>query len=169
MYACSLFDFDTKTKADSWRVVNDGVMGGLSEGYFHINADGHGIFSGIISLENNGGFSSVRHFLQPKKLKHKGRLVLKVKGDGKQYQIRIKDKADHNFSYVASFQTSGEWEEIEILLENMKPTFRGQTLNQPNFSGDFIEEVMFLIANKKSESFELLIDKISVRSVNENT
>ena len=169
MYACSLFDFDTKTKADSWLVVNDGVMGGLSKGYFRINADGHGIFSGIISLENNGGFSSVRHFLKPKKLKHTGKLVLRVKGDGKQYQIRIKDKAGHNFSYVASFQTSGEWEEIEVLLENMKPTFRGQTLNQPNFSGNSIEEVMFLIANKRSESFELLIDKISVRSINKDT
>ena len=169
MHACSLFNFDTNTKASSWQIVDDGVMGGLSKGDFHISADGHGVFSGRISLENNGGFSSVRHFIQSKTFKHTGKLVLKVKGDGKGYQIRIKDSVYNNFSYVATFKTSGEWEEVEILLKDMQPTFRGQTLNQPNFSGNSIEEVMFLIANKKNESFKLLIDKISVRSVNKDT
>ena len=165
MNACSLFDFNTQTKSDSWQIVDDGVMGGLSKGDFQISKDGHGIFSGFISTANNGGFSSVRHLMQPKQLKHTGKLVIKLKGDGKRYQVRIKDKASHNFSYAATFQTSGQWEEVEILLEHMQPIFRGQNVNQPNFSGNSIEEVRFLIANKKSESFKLLIDKISIRSL----
>jgi hypothetical protein len=42
------------------------------------------------------------------------------------------------------------------------PSFRGQTLDLPNFKGDFLEEIVFLIGNKKNESFELLIDSIEL-------
>ena len=66
------------------------------------------------------------------------------------------------FSFIAPFLTSGEWQEIVIPLEDMYPSFRGRRLNQPNFSSDYIEELAFLIGNKKSESFKLLIDKITL-------
>jgi hypothetical protein len=56
--------------------------------------------------------------------------------------------------------TSGEWQEIVIPLEDMYPSFRGRRLSKPNFSSDYIEEVTFLIGNKKDESFKLFIDKI---------
>ena len=42
-----------------WRSINDGVMGGLSSGGMRLE-DGIAVFSGTLSLENNGGFSSVR-------------------------------------------------------------------------------------------------------------
>jgi hypothetical protein len=61
------------------------------------------------------------------------------------------------------FTTSGEWEDIEISLKDMYPTFRGSKLDLPNFSNDSFEQIVFLIGNKKSEKFELLIDKIELR------
>ena len=48
--------------------------------------------SGNISLENNGGFSSVRHSFRKKVVSEFEQIVLKVKGDGKTYQFRIKEK-----------------------------------------------------------------------------
>jgi hypothetical protein len=57
------------------------------------------------------------------------------------------------------FLTSGEWQEIKIPLKEMYPSFRGRRLNQPNFSTHYMEEIAFLIGNKKEENFELLIDK----------
>jgi hypothetical protein len=33
----------------------------------------------------------------------------------------------------------------------------------PNFSGDVLPEITFLIGNKKEEDFELLIDSITLR------
>ena len=57
----TLVDFNHKSKVQDWVVIGDFVMGGKSSGYFKINDEGFGIFEGNISLENNGGFSLVRH------------------------------------------------------------------------------------------------------------
>jgi hypothetical protein len=40
-------------------------MGGRSQGTFSINDDGHAVFSGYVSLDNDGGFSSVQHYFDP--------------------------------------------------------------------------------------------------------
>jgi len=56
-----LFDFTKESNIQNWSVVNDGVMGGLSKGNFSVNDKGDGFFTGHVSLENNGGFSSVRY------------------------------------------------------------------------------------------------------------
>lgn len=155
-----IVDFTKESTTANWQIVDDGVMGGKSQGNFKVNEDGHGEFWGTISLENYGGFSSVRY--QPKTIeigKYK-KVALRVKGDGKNYQFRLKGKANDYFSYITTFSTSGEWETINIDLNDLYPSFRGRKLNQPNFSGKNIEEITLLIANKKKESFRLLVDEI---------
>ena len=56
-----IFDFDKDSNLKNWKIVDDVVMGGKSSGHFELNDDGHAVFYGNISLENNGGFSSVRY------------------------------------------------------------------------------------------------------------
>ena len=53
--------------------------------------------------------------------------------------------------------------EVKIPLKEMYPSFRGRRLNQPNFSNDYIEEITFLVGNKKNENFKLLLDKIEFK------
>lgn len=158
-----IFDFSKESGSDNWIIVDDVVMGGRSSGSFKLSADGHGVFEGGISLENNGGFSSVRY--RPEKVLTNGhtKISIKLKGDGKNYQFRIKSNSGDYYSYISTFLTSGEWQEIEIPLNDMYPSFRGRRLNQPNFSNDYIEEITFLIGNKKQERFKLLIDKIELK------
>ncbi len=60
-----LFDFNKDADIRNWNVVDDGVMGGLSAGRFRVNDAGNGEFSGTVSLENNGGFSSLRYYFNP--------------------------------------------------------------------------------------------------------
>ena len=60
MGAKTIFDFTKKSDIQSWRIVDDRVMGGRSQGEFSLNSKGHGVFEGNISLDNYGGFSSVR-------------------------------------------------------------------------------------------------------------
>ena len=159
----SLFDFTSNSEVNNWRVVDDVVMGGRSSGNFGLTEEGHAKFSGNVSIENNGGFSSVRYgFSTQVDVQKHSKVRLKVKGDGKNYQFRIKGSSRDYYSYISSFETNGEWEEIEIKLKDLYPSFRGRKLNQPNFSGESLEEVTFLIANYKNESFELLIDKIEL-------
>lgn len=154
-----LFDFSENSKPDRWQVVNDGVMGGLSKGTFKVGENGTAFFSGTVSLENNGGFSSVNYNTGKTEVEGYTTLALYLKGDGKKYQVRIRENNDDYFSYITTFQTSGEWETIEIPLKEMFPSFRGRKLDLPNYNGKTIVELAFLIGNKKAESFMLELQK----------
>ena len=48
----TIYDFRSSKNLRDWQVVDDGVMGGRSRGFLKKNEDGHGQFSGFISLEN---------------------------------------------------------------------------------------------------------------------
>lgn len=159
----TLFDFNSETDIKQWSVVNDGVMGGLSKGTLIMNENGHALFSGKVLLENNGGFSSVRHRLPKTDVSTHKKIVLRVKGDGKIYQFRVKTNSADFYSYTYSFKTMGKWEIIEIPFSEMVPSFRGRRVNRPNYPGEILEEIAFLIGNGKQEVFALEIDKIEVQ------
>ena len=158
-----LFDFNHQRDLSSWTVVDDGVMGGLSAGKLGMEENGHAIFSGTVSLENNGGFSSIRHYFEPLDVRSYSKVVLKVKGDGKRYQFRLKSSRYHRHTYVHYFVTNSTWQHIEIPLADFYPTFRGRTLNIPNYPGEVMEEIAFLIGNKKAEPFQLWIDQVELQ------
>ncbi|MCA1756248.1 MAG: CIA30 family protein [Bacteroidales bacterium] len=155
-----LFDFKKDSSSSGWYIVDDSVMGGRSEGAVTIDSDGHGVFEGTVSLDNNGGFSSVRYRSGTINLDQYNRFVLRVKGDGKSYQFRVSGSRTDRHSYTYTFATNGDWQLIEIPFAEMTPTFRGFVPDIPNFHGNKMEEMGFLIGNKKAESFRLLIDRI---------
>jgi len=157
-----LFDFNQQSNENSWRIVDDVVMGGRSQGEFSVTKEGHGNFSGNVSLENNGGFSSLRHSLEEVDCSQYQNFVLRIKGDGKKYQFRVKSTTSDYHSYIYEITTTGEWEEIKIPFDKMYPAFRGRTLDMPNYPGKRASEVAFLIGNKKPQKFELLIDNIKI-------
>jgi NADH dehydrogenase [ubiquinone] 1 alpha subcomplex assembly factor 1 len=155
-----IFDFKKQQSTAACNVVNDGVMGGLSKGKMSVNDAGNGVFEGSVTTENNGGFSSVRHSFYNKDVSNFTVVKLRIKGDGKPYQFRIKANEAQRYSYIQEFKTSGEWETIVIPFNSFYPSFRGNRLNRPNYDGTSMEEVTFLIGNKKKESFALEIDRI---------
>lgn len=154
-----LFDFTENKNTGNWMVVNDGVMGGLSKGTFAASGNGTAVFKGTISLENNGGFSSVQYDTGKIDVEGFSTLELHLKGDGKKYQVRIQENSSDYFSYIFTFQTSGAWETVNIPLAEMYPSFRGRKLNLPNYSGKSMVELTFLIGNSKAESFNLELRK----------
>ena len=158
-----IFDFNTKSDIQNWTIVDDVVMGGKSSGSFNLNPEGFGVFEGSISLKNNGGFSSLRYRFKRLSINEHTSIHIKLRGDGKTYQFRIKSNSDDYYSYISTFATSGEWQETVIPLKDMYPSFRGRKLDMPNFSSEYIEEIAFLIGNKKEENFKLLIDKIELK------
>jgi hypothetical protein len=158
-----IYDFNKTSDIKNWIIIDDVVMGGKSSGSFTLNSDGYGVFMGDISLENNGGFSSVRYRFEKILINKSTKISIRIKGDGKKYQFRIKSNSGDYYSYISPFSTTGEWQEIEIPLKDMYPSFRGRKLDQPNFSSDAIEEITFLIGNKNKEKFQLLIDTIELK------
>jgi len=162
MNAVMLFDFSQTSPIDDWRIVNDGVMGGLSQGKFSINAKGNGFFRGTISLDNNGGFSSVRYRFKTQDVSKFSAIKIRLKGDGKAYQFRIKADASQRYSYIEKIETSGDWETLTIPFSTMYPAFRGRVLDLPNYLGKELTEIAFLFGNKKEEDFALAIDFIEL-------
>lgn len=158
-----LFDFNVKSNIDNWRVVDDNVMGGISSSTFFIDTAGNGVFKGTVSLENNGGFCSVQHYPKPVSLKEKKNFSIRLKGDGKKYQFRVKSKRSNYYSYIYEFQTTTDWQTIEIPIIELYASFRGRRIDIPNYDGSNLEEIAFLVGNKKNEDFQLMIDKIEVK------
>jgi NADH dehydrogenase [ubiquinone] 1 alpha subcomplex assembly factor 1 len=162
MNATMIYDFDKNADVKDWRIIDDVVMGGQSNGKFSIDGDGNGVFQGAVSLENNGGFSSVRYQFEEMSVTKNSKILIRLKGDGKEYQFRIKDKSNTSYSYITTFKTSGDWQTVEIKLSDLYPSFRGQKLNLPHFEAASFEEIVFLIGNGKNESFKLMLDKIEL-------
>ncbi|MBP8793797.1 MAG: CIA30 family protein [Lutibacter sp.] len=158
----SIFKFSKVSDVSDWKVVNDTVMGGQSNGEFYLDESGYGVFAGIVSLENNGGFSYLRFRLNKMNILDSQKIKIHLKGDGKKYQFRVKSSQYTQESYISNFETTGKWQTVEILLSSLFPTFRGKKLNLPNFDGEYLEELGFLIGNKKNESFCLLLDTIEL-------
>ena len=157
-----IFDFNEQASLQNWRILDDEVMGGRSQGHFSLTAEGHGQFSGTISLENNGGFSSVRYTPDEITVDQRNQIKIRLKGDGKRYQFRVKHDLQAYASYITYFETTGEWQDVTFKLNDLYPTFRGKKLDKPNFNHNNIQQLGFLIGNKKAEDFELLIDTIEL-------
>lgn len=156
----NMYTFTKSSDLSSWRVVSDGVMGGVSKAKLNISDEGSGVFEGLVSLDNNGGFTMIQYNCEIRDVKKYSKIVVQLKGDGKTYQFRIKDQREAYYSYVQSFKTSTENERIELKLSDFKPTFRGRKLHMPHFTEDTIEQVGILIGNKKEEFFKLEINEI---------
>lgn len=123
-----LLDFAGPEAAQQWQAVNDGVMGGVSDGRFKITDDGTMKFFGTLSLENNGGFASVRTKPTELDIKTGDTLVVRVKGDGREYVLNIYTKSRQMaFSYRAPLPTTkGEWRDVSIPLADLIPTSFGR-------------------------------------------
>ena len=102
-HARIIYDFSSDKSVNDWVVIDDGVMGGVSYGSINLDDEGNGLYKGNVSLENYGGFSSIR--LRQKEIdvasyKH---ITLKVFGDNKFYQLRIKSRYYDRHVYAKEF------------------------------------------------------------------
>lgn len=156
--------FDSPTNLN-WRIINDGVMGGISDSEMQLLPEGLGQFTGRVSLENNGGFASTRGILSTPPSEDFTKIKLRVKGDGKKYSFRIRTDVNYDgVSYKLDFITkTEEWQEIILPLADFKPTWRGRQLaNIPPIAPTQIRQIGFLISDKQEGAFTLLIDWIKL-------
>lgn len=162
MTAQTLVNFKENPSTENWNIVDDVVMGGRSSGSFTLSDEGYGKFSGEVSLENNGGFSSAKYEMETVAVKPSYTIRIRLKGDGNAYQFRVKDRRRNSYSYITTFETTGNWQTLEFTLADLYPTFRGRNVDLPNFDQNTIEELRFLIGNKKPQAFELFLESIAV-------
>lgn len=155
-----IFDFNTLSNISKWVIVDDVVMGGKSNGTFKLDIDGNGVFEGNISLENNGGFSLLKYQFKKIAVLNYKQIKLRIKGDGKRYQFRVKSNQNNQHSYISFFNTTTNWQTVTIELADLIPYYRGKKLNLPYFPCKELDEIGILLGNNKNEDFKLKIDSI---------
>ena len=157
-----LLDTNGKTSKIKWNIVNDTVMGGRSSSRWSKNSSALS-FEGFLSLENNGGFASVRHDLNNINLSSTEGIFIKVKGDGRKYQFRIRSQASRWANYSQEFKTKKDTVQSFFLpYKDFKPSWRGRSVrNVPTLTGKDVRGIGFLLGDKVQGKFKLDILNIS--------
>jgi monofunctional biosynthetic peptidoglycan transglycosylase len=145
-------------------VVNDGVMGGLSQGIIEMTQNDSLLFKGNISLQNNGGFSSFRIAGKQWNLSAWKGVEILVKGDGRAYGLRAITDEEYlrsSVSFTADFQTvKDQWVKLQIPFSAMKASWRGRKLKR-DFEPAKIRGLGVILADKQAGKFALEIKSIS--------
>lgn len=158
-----LFDFDSKAAVSQWRSVNDTVMGGVSNSRLTATDSGGGLFTGTVSLENNGGFASVRSPEMTQRIGDFAGIAARIRGDGKRYKVglRTDNKFDGIFHQASFTSKNDEWLVIRIPFSDFVPTYHGRRLSDDKrMKPQEIRSVSFLIADKQQGPFQIEIDWI---------
>lgn len=158
-----LFDFNGGSAGSEWKSVNDTVMGGVSNSRMTTSDAGHALFTGNVSLENNGGFASVRGPNFSHRLGEYRGIAVRVRGDGKTYKAGLRtDELFDGVFHQAGFSTiKGEWQEIQIPFTDFIPTYHGRRLSEDKrMAPDEVRSVSLLISDKQAGPFQLEIDWI---------
>ena len=157
-----LFSFDKAEVAKQWQTVNDGVMGGRSDGRFKINESERMEFYGTLSLANNGGFASVRSRGANLGLTKGDSIVARVRGDGREYSLNLYTPRRRTaYSYRSKFKTKkDEWIEVRLPLEEFAATWFGRVIPNQALDPTEVTGLGILLGDKKAGPFKLEVDWI---------
>ena len=155
-------DFGSPKEANNWVIVNDTVMGGRSAAQIAVTDDKL-FFFGLLSLENNGGFASVRRVGDPKNWQSEHPLMVTLKGDGRAYQFRVRTSNGFNsVAYVANFKTSDKEQTLRFETSDFIPQWRGRRItNAPRLDFADIRQIGVMLADKTPGTFTLALTTIS--------
>jgi len=151
----------------SWMVVNDTVMGGVSEAEVKPHSDGGVTFSGELSLENNGGFTSMRTGDIRQDWSDVSAIQLEVVGDGRTYiaTVRTPQRSMRRIYYRQAFETvAGETTTVTLPLEDFEAyTYGRRRPSAPTLAQvrSRVGSVGVMLADKKPGSFSLRIMSVS--------
>jgi len=163
----TMFDFNEIDQVEAWVVTNDGVMGGISQGTWY-QEDDYVVFEGDVSLENNGGFSSVRVGFHPVDLSAYDGIALRVRGDGQNYAFGLSD-SNSQYQYRLTFDTTvseeGEWLTIYIPFDMVTAKRFGRDVPMADpLNISRIQGMNLIISDKQEGPFRLEIESIALYS-----
>lgn len=163
MKAITLYDFENAASLPAWGHTDDVVMGGLSASHFEFREQAL-VFTGTVSLENNGGFASAYLAEQRFDLQEYSGIRLRVRGDGKRYGFNLMTPVNdreqfHRFYFDTIADT---WQDIEMPFGEFIPMRRGTVLPmsmRPNLKQ--VLRMGFIISGKQEGKFNLQVKQIA--------
>ncbi|MDH3208119.1 MAG: CIA30 family protein [Gemmatimonadota bacterium] len=111
------------------------------------------------------GFASVRRQIPPGALEGASRIVLRVRGDGRQYQLRLRpDRHFDGIAYAADFgTTAGQWTTVELPLHLFEPTFRGyRPPDADPLDLSQVGQIGVMLADKNEGPFRLELEWLGI-------
>jgi len=151
-------DFSDAAAVKKWVSVNDDVMGGVSKGSFRITDDKTPEFSGEISLENRGGFASIRTRPADLGLDGYDTISLRIRGDGRTYYLDLRTSGLFAAaSYRAALKTQNDtWQEVRIPLKDFEYAAFGRRIATAELlRASKVQSVGFTLADKQAGPFRL--------------
>lgn len=161
----ALARFDGPHSVADWQAIGDAVMGGVSAGQMAYDPNGYAVFSGEVSLANNGGFASVRSAVETSASDSASAYLLTVRGDGKRYKFSVRTSADFDgVGYQAGFAPpAGEWTPVRLAIADFVPTWRGRIVTHaPLLAPSCVQQIGLLIADRQAGAFRLHIRAIEL-------
>lgn len=158
--------FDTAADAAAWRAIDDRVMGGVSRSRLRFDPAGHAVFEGEVSLDQGGGFASVRAPFAATGAATGSAVVVEARGDGRQYKLSLfVDEAFDAPAYQAALAPpAGAWQVVVLPLATFVPRFRGRAVaGAAVLEPARIRQVGLLIADRQAGPFTLQLRAIGLR------
>ncbi len=159
-----LFDFTQPQTAAEWSPVDDVVMGGMSYSRIRSTAEQHALFSGAVSLENNGGFASVTSPTRVLGIPKEARgISLRVRGDGKTYGVTLRCEDRSRIRYQIHFISEPNlWEVVHLPFDQFLPKRLGAVvLDAPPLKPQTIHSIGLIISGKQDGDFQLALEWIA--------
>lgn len=156
-----IVNFTAAEAVEPWQSVDDRVMGGVSQSTL-IWKEQYASFRGTLSSENNGGFASVRAFLNTRLPDSFDHLWIESKGDERRYSLLLRtNKTPSGISYQTDFLSTKEFTRIELPMSDFVAQFRGRiVLDAPELSAGDIIQMGIIVSSAQYGNFQLDIKSI---------
>ena len=158
-------DFTEQIVRSQWGVTNDDVMGGISTSKISVSEENVLVFSGEVSLENNGGFASLRSPIDDYDFSDYEGFLLKIKGDGKTYNLSFRQtKYFTGFNYTHKFQREKDsWQIVKLPFKDFNLKYYGREVSNSELPDkSAIKQMSILISDKQQGPFRTEIEWIGL-------
>ena len=163
--ARELFRFDTAESVADFSPIDDRVMGGRSTSRLRHDPAGHAVFEGKVSLQDGGGFASVRSRPLALGEARADSCRIEVLGDGKRYKLNLRtDDRFDGVAYQATFEpVPGEWTVLHLPLASFVPTRRGRPVEGvPALRPLALRQLGIAIGDQQAGAFALALRTITL-------
>jgi hypothetical protein len=164
-----LIDFAAPAVVERWAPIDDVVMGGVSRSRLERTPSG-AAFTGVVSLDNGGGFASVRSRAERWPSAGAAALVLVARGDGKRYKLTARTDAGFDgVQYQCAFDAHvpaqpQEWPEFVLPVPAFVASVRGRRVpGAPPLDPAAIRQFGLMISEKQAGPFRLEVARLLAR------
>jgi hypothetical protein len=153
---------DFKQESKDWYALNDGVMGGLSQGAIQYKDDKL-LFEGNVSLENNGGFASVRNSWGSYDLSSYNEVTIRYRNKGQSFAMTMENLRQwYRPNFKITLPSSEKWTKKTFKISEFRAHQVGRPLDYylDKELASTVKRLGFITNDKKASNFSLEIDYI---------